>query len=79
MAERSNLNTEIQKIINNSINTQPYPTLAEITRTYNDGHVDIRTNEYGELTYLKTITNHNVGDTTILIFLNNSYDQRIVI
>lgn len=66
-------------MIDQTIQTQPYPTLAEITRTYTDGHVDIRTNEYGELTYLKTITNHNVGDTTILIFLNNTFEQRIVI
>jgi hypothetical protein len=79
MAERSNLNNEIQKMINNTITEQPYPTLAEITRIYNDGYVDIRTNEYGELTYLKTITSHNVGDTTILIFLNNTFEQRIVI
>ena len=79
MAQNKTINQSIQTMINQTIQTQPYPTLAEITRTYTDGHVDIRTNEYGELTYLKTITNHNVGDITILIFLNNDINTYMVI
>ena len=72
------LNESIETIINNTLQEQPYPTEATITKTYEDGHVDINT-IYGELKHIKSINPHEIGDTTILIFLNNSYDERRVI
>ena len=68
----------IQTQIQNTINTQPTPTKATITKIYTDGHVDIETN-YGKLTYIQTIIDHELNDETILIFLDNDYNKRIVI
>ena len=69
---------KIKPIITEQIDKQPAPTKATITRVYQDGHVDIET-IYGKLTYIQTIIDHELNDETILIFLDNDYNKRIVI
>ena len=75
------INDSITDIINDTLKTQPYPTQCTITRTYTNepNRVDINTPTYGRLSYIQTITEHEVGDETILIFLNNTYEEKIVI
>ena len=68
----------VQNQIQNTINQQPHPTECEVTKVYEDGYVDINS-PYGELRHIKSITTHNVGDETILIFLNNDFNLRRVI
>ena len=73
------LNESIKTIVKDELTKQPYPTKATITHLYSDGYVDIQTDTYGELRHIQTITPHNIGDETILIFLNREYTERIVI
>ena len=77
--EQSTLGGIIQTQIQNTINEQPAPTTCEITKTYNDNHVDIKTETYGNLKYIESIISHEIGDKTILIFLNNNYNKKMVI
>lgn len=77
--EKATLGGIIQTQIQNTINEQPAPTHCEIIKTYNDNHVDIKTEIYGNLKYIETIFPHEIGDKTILIFLNNNYDEKMVI
>ena len=73
-----NIANLIQNQIQNTINTQPHPTKATITKTYTNGNVDITT-QYGTLRNIKSITTHTVGDETLLIFLDNTYELKMVI
>ena len=77
--EQSTLGGIIQTQIQNTINEQPTPTKCEITKTYNDNHVDIKSEIYGNLKYIESIFPHEIGDKTILIFLNNNYNEKMVI
>ena len=77
--QKMTLNQSIKTIINDELTKQPTPTKATITHLYSDGYVDIQTDTYGELRHIQTITPHNLGDETILIFLNGNYEERIVI
>jgi len=77
--QKMTLNQSIKTIINDELTKQPTPTKATITHTYQDNHVDVKTETYGELRHIQTITPHNIGDETILIFLNGEYTERIVI
>ena len=78
MTNNNTLSDTIQNQIENTINTQPYPTQATITKVYQDGHVDAET-QYGKLTYIQSILTHEIDDETILIFLNNDYNKRMII
>jgi len=77
--QKMTLNESIKTIINDELTKQPRPVKATITHLYSDGYVDIQTDTYGELRHIQTITPHNIGDETILIFLNGEYTERIVI
>ena len=79
MAEQRTLNDAITDIIKSHINEIPAPTPCEITAIHNDGTVTIQTKTYGKLTHTPTITTHNIGDKTVLLFLNNNLNERIVI
>lgn len=70
---------QIQTMIQNKIDDQPQPVECKITHIYDDGHVDISTKKYGELKYLETIVEHDIGDKSVLLFLNNDINERIVI
>ena len=73
------LNETVRVIATDEIQKLPYPTQATITKVYEDGHCDCKTKIYGDLTYVKTIAPCNTGAEAILIFLNNSYDDKILI
>ena len=77
---RKTLTEQIETIITNKLNQTLTPVKATITHTYPDTkHVDINTEEYGGLKHVQTITTHTVGDETILIFLNNNQNEKMVI
>lgn len=80
MSEKRTLNDEVEVMMDDKISQMPFPTEAEITHIYTDGKVDIISTLYGEIHY---ITTHGktptIGDTGILIFLENNYDKRRVI
>ena len=73
------LNDAISDLIASHINEQPSPIRCEITHIYEDGRVDVETEKYGLLKYLETIIPHAVGDKSVLLFLNNDINERIVI
>ena len=74
------LTQQIETIITNKLNQTLTPVKATITHTYPDTkHVDINTSEYGVLKHVQTITTHETGDETVLIFLNNNSQDKMVI
>ena len=79
MTEQRTLNDAITDLIKSHIQEQPTPTPCEIIATHTDGTVTINTKQYGKLTHTPTITTHNIGDKTVLLFLNNNLNERIVI
>lgn len=80
MSEKRTLNDEVTILVKDEISQIAYPTECEITHIYTDGKVDIITTLYGEVKHIechgKTPT---IGDTGILIFLENDYNKRRVI
>ena len=76
--QNKTINSIIQTQIQNTIQTQPHPTECTITKVYEDGYVDINS-PYGELKHIQSITEHSIGDETILIFLNNDPSDMMVI
>lgn len=76
---RKTLPQQIETIITNKLNQPLTPVKATITHTYPDTkHVDINTSEYGVLKHVQTITDHTVGDETILIFLNTQNEKMVI-
>lgn len=74
------INKQIEILVDNKLERDiTYPTIMEITKVYNDGYVDCKNEDYGELKHIKTITTHNIGDTTLLVFADNDYSKRIII
>ena len=74
------ISDQIQIQIDDTINKQPYPTRCTITKIYPDNkHADIETST-GTIEYVETISNNlTVGNTGILIYLNNTFDDYIVL
>ena len=79
MSEERTINDSIRDIVTDEINQIPAPTPCEIIATHTDGTVTIQTKNYGKLTHTPTITPHTVGDKTVLLFLNQNLNERIVI
>lgn len=69
----------ITPIVKTELSQLYHPIKATITRVYNNGNVDIQTTEYGALKNIQTIIPHTNGDETILIFLNNNPNTKMVI
>ena len=70
---------QIETIIQNQLNQTLTPVKATITHTYPDTkHVDINTEEYGVLKHVQTITTHETGDETVLIFLNKKKKKMVI-
>ena len=83
MDKQNNKNTlshQIEVIFNDEILKLPHPVRCTIKKIYEDNfHVDITT-ESGVLKYVETIGNNlKVGNPGVLIFLNNSFDDYIVL
>ena len=56
-----------------------YPIKGTITKVYSDNkHVDIQTKK-GTLTYAEAIGNPVKGNTGVILFLENSNDEYIII
>ncbi len=73
------INDEIQTQIDNTIQTQPSPLKGEITKVYENNHVDIET-DIGTFTYAPVIaTNPQIGHFAIIIFIDGSHDDYVVI
>ena len=71
---------QIETQIKNNIAEQPHPTTCTITKIYsNDQHADIHTKRYGDITYVPLLAPCQTGDTGILIFLDNNFNERVVI
>lgn len=79
MVDKHSITTPIEAIVKDEISKIAHPTIVEITKVYNNGYVNVKNESFGELHYIRTITSHNVGDTTLLVFADNDYSQRIVI
>lgn len=74
------IDNPIEVIVNDKLKTGiAYPTIVQISKVYNDGYCDVKNEDYGELRYIRSITNHNVGDITLLVFADNDYSKRIII
>ena len=69
----------IENQIQANIRNQPHPIRCKITHVYEDGRVDVETEKYGLLKYLETIIPHAVGDKSVLLFLDNDFNNRIII
>ena len=72
------LNDEIQRIVRDEIQQIAFPTIVTITKIYADDYVDVE-GSLGSLRHIYSITEHNVGDKTILIFADEDYNNQIVI
>jgi len=77
---KNTLSRQIKVIFNDEILKLPHPVRCTIKKIYEDNfHVDITT-ETGVLKYVETIGNNlEVGNLGVLIFLNNSFDDYIVL
>lgn len=70
---------QMETQIQNKIKEQPHPTPCTITHTYPDKqHADIKTIKYGIIKYVPLLAQCKQGDTGILIFLNNNFDEKVV-
>lgn len=81
MPKKNNrLDTPITTIVQHEIQQQPAPMKCTITKIYNDhNHVDVLTDN-GILKYAETIGNNlTIGNTGVVIFLNQSFDEYIII
>lgn len=72
------INYQIERIVRDEISKIPSPTIVTITKIYSDGYVDVDS-DFGVLRHIYTITEHEVGDKTILIFTDGDYDRGMVI
>ena len=74
------LDEQIAIIVKDEINQLPTPMRCTIKKIYNDNsHVDIITDQ-GVLNYVETISNNlAVGNTGVLIFLDNDPKDYIVL
>ena len=72
------INYQIQRIVQDEISKIAFPTIVTITKIYSDGYVDVE-GDLGLLRHIYSITDHEIGDKTILIFANNDFNNAIVI
>ena len=72
------LNYQIQRIVRDEIQQIAFPTIVIVTKVYSDGYVDIE-GDFGLLRKIYSITEHEIGDKTLLVFGDGNYDNRIVI
>lgn len=72
------LNYQIQRIVRDEIAQIAFSTIVTVTKVYDDGDVDIE-GDFGLLRKIYSITEHEVGDKTLLVFGDGNYNNRIVI
>lgn len=72
------LNKEISRIAKDEIQQIAFPTIVTITKVYDNGDVDVE-GGFGLLRKIYSISEHEVGDKTLLVFGDGNYDNMIVI
>ena len=79
MADKNSITAPIEAIVKDEISKIPFPVIVVITKIYNDDYVDVESDSFGTLRHIYSITEHSVGDKTVLIFCDNDYSNRIII
>ena len=78
MVERT-LVDEIISIIHSEANNNPLPVKCTIHETYSNGLVDVLLENGNILTYLPVIGSPRVGDTAVLVYLDDEKTNQIII
>ena len=74
------MDEQIKLIVKDEIKKLPTNVECKIIHIYPDNiHADIDTVEYGQLKYVKCLNTPTIDQIGVLMFLNNSFDERIVI
>lgn len=73
------INDEIIDIVIHEIDKIAFPSECKITKIYNDSHVDIESDAYGSIYYVKVYGTYELGDNGLLLFLNNDITKPVVI
>ena len=70
----------LQVMINHAINQQPRPELVKLVRLYTDtDYGDLETSNGEILEHIRLIGGRTIGKHGILLFLNNDFNDPIVI
>lgn len=78
MVERT-LVDEIISIIHSEANNNPLPVKCTIHETYSNGLIDVLLENGNILTYLPVIGSPRVGDTGVLLYLDDEKNNQIII
>lgn len=72
------INYQIQRIVKDEISKIAFPTIVTITKIYSDGYVDVE-GDFGLLSHIYSITEHEIGDKTLLVFADGDFNNMIII
>ena len=78
MVERT-LADEIISIVHSEANNNPLPVKCTIHETYSNGLIDVLLENGTILTYLPVIGSPRVGDTGVLLYLDDETNNQIII
>ena len=78
MVERT-LADEIISIVHSEANNNPLPVKCTIHETYSNGLIDVLLENGNILTYLPVIGSPRVGDTGVLLYLDDENNNQIII
>ena len=78
MVERT-LADEIISIVHSEANNNPLPVKCTIHETYSNGLIDVLLENGTILTYLPVIGSPHVGDTGVLVYLDDETNNQIII
>ena len=78
MVERT-LADEIISIVHSEANNNPLPVKCTIHETYSNGLIDVLLENGTILTYLPVIGSPHVGDTGVLLYLDDETNNQIII
>ena len=78
MVERT-LTDEIISIVHSEANNNPLPLKCTIHETYSNGLIDVLLENGTILTYLPVIGSPHVGDTGVLVYLDDETNNQIII
>lgn len=76
--QKKSINYQVQRIVRDEIAQIAYPTIVTIRKVYSDDYVDIE-GDFGLLRHIYSITEHDVGDKTLLIFADGDFNYGMVI
>ena len=78
MMSKTSLADEIITIVRSEANKNPAPTKATITKVYSDGYADVTFTD-GSLNYVQVIGLATVGDAAVILWLDESMTDYIVV